>query len=516
MRYIMPRIPWHFKKIPWIPLLLGGCTALLFGWLTWGYSFVDPDAWYHARLASLFLKDGVRIDFFWLPFTQLAYFYTDHHWLYHAFVAPLTIWLPAWLSLKIMTVALVSAFAVGFYIFLREYNIPYPLLFVWLLFANEPFVFRMSLAKGLPLVLFILLVAIHACWRRHSWMLFVTGVAMVLAYAGWPLLIGIIISFASALYVKERFRNSNGHLRSLFLVVLSGCTGIVVGLVVHPYFPHNLRFYWEQAWQIAFLNLKDVIGVGGEWYGYEPYLLVAHLGLIVAFAVFIAAFAILKRKSFSIYTWWLFGWAVFFIIMTLKSQRYVEYLVPFSVLWLAFAFRDIGVTNWLRKMIGNLRSYCASLRYGAFIIIAYFVLSALFLTGRDVCIAKQQLMAGKPVDAFQSSAAFLEAHSDSGDIVVHSDWDEFPLLWYYDQSNRYIAGLDPSFFYLNDRKSYYSWVYLTKGMLLPDEAHTLVQKFYGRLVFIENGHDTMKESLLRSGRWKEVYQDEYASILELK
>jgi hypothetical protein len=149
-------------------------------------------------------------------------------------------------------------------------------------------------------------------------------------------------------------------------------------------------------------------------------------------------------------------------------------------------------------------------------LVAYFLFSFAFLTGRDINTAQRQIKSGRKIDVFQPAAEFLTKHTPSGAVVFHSDWDEFPLLWYWNQHNRYIAGLDPTFFYQQDSERYTTWVDITAGRIAQNSTEEIKKNFSSKWVFIDQGHDTMKLNLLKTGRWQKAFSDKGITILKLK
>jgi len=48
---------------------------------------------------------------------------------------------------------------------------------------------------------------------------------------------------------------------------------------------------------------------------------------------------------------------------------------------------------------------------------------------------------------------WLKENTVKDEIIIHSSWDEFPMLFYYNDYNQYMAGLDPTFFYKADQEN---------------------------------------------------------------
>ena len=59
----------------------------------------------------------------------------------------------------------------------------------------------------------------------------------------------------------------------------------------------------------------------------------------------------------------------------------------------------------------------------------------------------------------------MKTHAAPGEIIIHADWDDMPSLFYWDDQNRYIMGLDPTFTYSADPARYWDYVNFTSGNL---------------------------------------------------
>ena len=49
--------------------------------------------------------------------------------------------------------------------------------------------------------------------------------------------------------------------------------------------------------------------------------------------------------------------------------------------------------------------------------------------------------------AMRGASAWLADHTPAGSLIFNADWVEFPELFYYNQRNVYVTGLDPRYLY---------------------------------------------------------------------
>ncbi|MFQ5434071.1 MAG: hypothetical protein ACE5FD_04265 [Anaerolineae bacterium] len=102
------------------------------------------------------------------------------------------------------------------------------------------------------------------------------------------------------------------------------------------------------------------------------------------------------------------------------------------------------------------------------------------------------------MDRFADASKWLKNNSESGDIVFHSSWDEFPLLFYFNSENYYIAGLDPTFSYEYDEELYHKMVDITVGNQTENIYNDIKDKFNASYVLVESNHDAMNKNIRNS------------------
>lgn len=497
-------------------------------------TFADPDSFYHVKMALLIRDHGIPQEFPWLPFTTLADSYIDQHLLYHFILIPFTLVGDPIVGGKLATVVLAAGTVTVFAWVLRRLHVWSPAFWVAVLLVTNPFVFRVSLAKTSALSLIILFVAFWLLVSyRHRWLL-VVSFGYVWTYGGFALLPLIATVYAVVSLVVDAFRRRRWvpwawlmgvvdppsrrsrwfrpltlqPIRAWGAVVL----GTVAGIVLHPSFPTNLTFYWHQLVQIGIINYRDTIGVGGEWYAYEFLdLLANNVFITIALVLGIILFLIHLRRQTRVSTTLLIL-AVFFFVLTLRSRRFVEYYVPFAALFGAYVITlTRPAVNW-RSIRQQLQDFTRERRIVTALIVGYLLIAVPTIVVRDMVSNRRSFEQGFPVTKFKSAMTWLRSVSRPGDIVFHSDWDEFPILFYYNDQSRYIAGLDPTFLYVADPDRYWAWVNVTTGTGVPDLLKTLQQTFGASYVFLEKDHTAMEALVRAEPALDLVYEDAEAKI----
>ena len=488
----------------------------LFTYLQLDPTFADPDSFYHAKAALLLRDRGAITEFPWLSATTLRYNFIDHHFLYHLLLIPFVSLFPPLAGLKIVTILLAGLTVLTVFWFLRQLKVSGAFWYALFLLTVAPFIFRISLAKAQALVLILLFISLYFLLRRYYLAFLVAAFCYVWLYAGWPLVAALALLYLLVSWPHLR-RSADGAplgrsakaqwQRALQLGLVLGI-GLGLGLILSPYFAKNLAFYWQQSFQIAVVNYQYLIGVGGEWYPYPITELLADaapfsLLMVAAAAVFVATHR--KQPADS---WFFFIFSLVFFGLTLKSKRNVEYLVPLGVTFAALTFSNAAAV--LRRQLGTVRRPAA-------LALVLFVASLTFVFFQDIREVKTIMRNSFAFDKFAAPSQWLKQNTPQGAIVFHSDWDEFPLLFYHNDHNYYIVGLDPTFMYQYDSDLHRRYVDITTGKQSEQLAETIGTVFGAGYVFVDTqSNKSFDRNLAQSGDFTVVFENSEARVYQIR
>lgn len=525
----------------------------VYGFVNWSPTFLDPDSYYHVKMAQLLARDGIVRDFIWLPFTTLSHSYADHHFLYHALMIPFLVAFGPLVGAKVVTVTLAAAAVTAFYAALKEYQVRYPFAFALLLTTTGSFVLRINLTKTSAISVCVLMLALIAVRRGKPMALFALSWLYVWLYGGWPILLLVVGSFLVARAFADRLTGKHplhswGHLwfwkRLLGLrrnavadffcvretrLALAAGAGLLAGIVINPYFPSNLRFYWEQIFHIAVVNYRETIGVGAEWYPYPPEKFFAETSALILFILVIAAVnlamllwpEITKRNTTrgreavtSLVAASLM--AALFLALTLRSRRHVEYFVPFATFAAALAYtamhERLDTSRFLHAIDGFLPKSWRKKVSLSQILICYMVVALAFIGARHVYLYAKLFRGGIKWTKYDRVAEWMASNVPSGAVIIHSDWDQFPPLFYRNDSYRFICGLDPTFLYHEDEDRYWLWVNMSTGNYSGDVAAKAQTVFNSRFFFVDSRYAAMRRMLEKNPDVVRLYHDDEADI----
>ncbi len=519
-----------------LQLLLG---AIAIGLLIWRLQFStrsiccgDFDGYYHIKWSRL-LWEGIRNhhfppQFIWLPLTTLSpKDYVDHHLLFHIFQIPFTWFRDLRLGAKIATTIFASLAMFSCYWLLVRYQIRF--VFVWLvaLFAcSAPFLYRINMAKAPPFAIIYLVIGIHLLFKRKYWPLLPLAFAFTLTYDMFLALLAAAVMWTAVVGWADRKFDWQP-----FVFVVGG---IAAGLIINPYFPLNLHLLYEHL-KIK-LTLSDFsTKVGNEWYPYETWefignSFVACVSMLVGYIAFEPSE---RRRSQQPLFFLLFS--TMLLVLTARWRRIAEYWPPFAVIFAAFSLQPwvTGARSEIARLPADIleelkpfldlheSAEATSVRRRRELIgvgvAAVFVLLLALPLYWNLRGTIKDIADSEPPNHYKAGMDWVRANVPPGDIVFNTDWDDFPRMFYFDPTHRYVSGLDPT--YLYDRNADLSRLYdrITLGKE-SDSAPLIRERFGARYVFTDNSddHADFFAHAMESGWFDVVYEDKDCSILYIR
>ncbi|MFL6229232.1 MAG: hypothetical protein ACJ741_10675 [Pyrinomonadaceae bacterium] len=317
----------------------------------------DFDGYYHIRWSQL-LVEGLRHrqfppQFTWLPLTTLnPRDYVDHHLLFHLLEAPFTQFGNEILGAKISAWLFASLAIFSCYWLIVRHKVQWPLLWLAaLLGSSAPFLFRMNMTKAMSVSVVLLVVGINLLFRRKYLWLLPLAFVFALTYDMW-LLLGLAALVWAIVVGWSEWRADRRSVGWAFAGVAAVAVGGVLGYVVNPYFPHNLRLFYEHVVMKLAVSDPSRPSVGNEWYPYESWTFlancaVAFLAMLVGYVTF--RWEDRRRAAHSLF---FLVFATLLLVANAKWRRYAEFFPPFAVLFAAFSVQ--ALFGGARTMYGRL------------------------------------------------------------------------------------------------------------------------------------------------------------------
>jgi hypothetical protein len=474
--------------------------------------FSDPDGYYHAGAARLISEGKLEATFPWAYFSTLRQDFGDQHYLYHLLLIPMS-------SLRGMHVSVVvfsSLMVLAFVWLLRRLGVKYAMVWgIFLLGSSVDFLFRINVVKANTLSLVLLFAAVWLLAKQKYIWLIPLSALFVWVYGGFvflPVVAGAYV--ASYLFIARKF-----NLKPFLWVVL----GIAAGLVLHPHFPNLAVHLYYQLFQSG-LGAGLVVPVGGEWNPYSFADLVSVNGLaLLAFtmggAIFILEFGKLRHKTKEgTIALFLCLTTLFFLLLTIRSRRFVEYSVPFCVMFAAYIGHIVIKGDVTARIKEGWRYW--HMRFFSIVIAWVIILVAAF----NITRVEGWLKNGLEPAGLKGSSMWLAQNTKPGEIIFNTKWDDLPQLFYWNSNNYYIIGLDPTFMYAYSQDLYWKWRQVADNE--PEKfdysyeimRHIVKVDFQSSYIILENDRDDKLKSFLDENSQAgaaQVYTDNNASVYRI-
>jgi len=445
------------------------------------------DGYYHIRAAQILRSHGISRTFPWWQETFLRDRWADKDFLYHVLLIPFTFGDLVG-GARAAAVVFATGFLATFHEALRRLSVPCPTAWTLALLAFAPMLLaRLSFPRGFVLALALAIAGTTAIFLGRHRVAF--GIAA--AYA-WTHISYHLLPCVALLHALQRRKDEGPRFRTT-LWTLGGMTA---GVVVHPYFPNNLRLWWVQNVEVLWTGwaARDELRLGQELLPPDAaMLLTLNAGIFLCFLGALWLLARGARPSAEAPTALLVG--VGFLALTFRSTVFLEFAFPFLMLFAAIVVRDTGFR----------------FRRGALVPIGVV---AILLTMRTV-FTMSEMAPRKRLPDLWEAAAYLRDHVPDGETVFHSDWDEFPQLYFAAPKLHYLVGLDPTFMLATNRgrlRLYHDVAYGTAG----DPYDAIRRTFGSRFVFATADDGAFLRTMRRDPRFRERYRDGDASVFELE
>jgi hypothetical protein len=531
-------------------LLIFSLVFIFFLLTTAPPTLICPDSFYHTKMALLIKERGVIQNF---PWTQFVSFgnekFVDQHFGFHLLLIPfLSIPSPKnldnfsqeiepLLKAKLAVLFFASLIFVLIYWFLKSFRIKGAIFYTFLPLFISPFLIRITFTRAPVVSIIFLLLGIYLILKEKYFWLFILSFLYVWLYGAWPLILLVVIIHCFARAIKNIFdfgsKNWIATIRNLIryffsknnLKLIVACIfGLTLGLVINPYFPKDIYFHFNEVLKIAIINYHHKIGVGAEWYPFNPFDFFVYLYPILIFWLIASAWFIANFRKQNLANWTLFFLSTFFLVYSWKARRNVEYFVPLALLFIGFSFQSLwSIINWsiywqkIKEFFQpeyQLLSYILML-FKIFILIFFFG-TILFLG--PVCFY-YNYENGFPFFKFQAVSHWLKDNTPAGSIVYNVSWDIFPPLFYFNTQNYYINGLDQTFMYEYSPELYEKWEKIFKGSISPTELSSIIKNdFKSSYVLIEKNEkktQAVDNLFKRSVDFRKVYEDIDATVFQL-
>ncbi len=412
----------------WLAVFIGTCGLVQLLLPT----YFDSDTAYHLAVARLMRSEGLLSSFPWTPYSWLAEHYADKELLFHLLLLPVANLDPPTAS-RIAGTFLGTVVLTVLYLILRSEGVLQAGL--WTLAApacSGAFLARFAMVRPHLLSIALSLILVWSATRRR-WVILATAAFLFpFCYTAWHLPLALATVVAGVQFLVDR----RLHWRGPALVLAAVCTAVLL----HPDFPENLRLFRIVNIEILFRTAwssRSGFDLGGE---FQPFSLPgfgrhALLPSLLALAALRRSWAVRREDALPLAAALC---AAAFLAVTLRTQRFIEYLVPFSMLAAALTLTG-----------SRLRSLPAG-------VLAVGV-ALMALLGRHPLDLMRQRTDLIPPPVREALAGLIPP----GAQVVTCDWEFTGELLLALPGRRFLVALDPVLFAVQDPRRYRIWYQTT-------------------------------------------------------
>ncbi len=423
------------KKILLTSTLLCIVFLSIFAYLISLQGFSDPDAWYHLAVTQELRDHGIIHEFRWLPLTSLYEVYVDHHFGYHILLIPFITLLDPFIGILLATAVIITAFGYMVWHLLSTYELPHRWIAFLILFTSSGFLFRFSLVKSIALFWIFLIATFLVLEKRNYLLLALLSALGVFIHGGFILIPLTVLLYECVKAYTDPLLSfwDSCTSKSTRTAVLASLGGMFAGILISPYRFEYVAFLKIQLFAVA-VSVNSHVYLANEWLGgnFNFVMTYAPLGALV-FAIITTAYLVHPplRTSRQTLFWYLYSFI--WLILTIKSRRYIEMFVPAISITSVFAYAHVH-----HACVAYTKTLPSYVKIFFITPLALVVLHTLTLT------YAYTYQGVRPFDRSKALVSYVTQQTNQSNIV-NIDFGDFPSLMYWGRDLTYIQGLDPLF-----------------------------------------------------------------------
>lgn len=441
------------------------------------------DPLFHIRFAEIIKERGINAfrDFHWLYFSNISKdqsYFVYYSFLFYLVLIPFTYIKPLILAIKLYGVFSFSLLFTTLYYFLLKIKIKKPFLWIIVTLAliNHNMLSRFLVARSFTLAPALLLLELYFLYRKKYWGVFLISII----YFYWHTATFFFPLIVAALFVI--FENFYGKKTDLKLV-FNSAIGIFIAFVATALFAPGIFYVFNTIFGIfsdTIIGKNVGIAEGSELYPIEFFSYIKNNMLIMALFILAVVFEIRQylyirrnKKDFLIYSsngkqplkGALFFLSLSFFLGMFLTKRVEDFFVFFSIAYIIISFNDIlkyiDIKNTVVKKS----------------IISAFIIVCGYLFFGNLLFVQDKIASTRPYDLTKGASEWIKNNTNKNEIIFHTTWNWFPLLFYYNTDNYYIVGLEPRVFYDYNHELYWAWWNISNnGYVCAEESCNEIKK----------------------------------------
>jgi hypothetical protein len=443
---------------------------------------LDDDTAYHFAVARLIREHGILHSFPWTRFSWQFDHYADKEFLFHLLFVPFTGLGYETAARAVGTLGGATVLATLFLI-LRAEKVRFAGLWALLPLGTTIFLYRFCQVRPHLFSIALAMLLLWAYCRRRLLLLFFTALLYPLFYvAFWQIPLLLVVA-------AEGGRLLSGE-RSRWQPPLVLAIGAFTGVALHPNTWNLLQINWIHMTDILFRNAwgeHPEFNLGEEFEAFSPAEWLERMTVPALAMMFAVTGAWQGRRDSRLLTASALA-MLFFLALTLRTNRFLEYFVPFVVLTLALAAQEMR-KRWLLPASAA-ASLCWTLLTGIPLL--------KYITSPQQRIWQMDKAAG----------SVLRRSVPVGSNVFTCGWEYTGTLMVEAPDRNYLVALDPTLLYKRDPALYALWYHTLKDAS-SSSADVVRRSFASRYVVCLD-HPTLHpffNAIAADRRTRVVYSD---------
>lgn len=481
------------KKYSWIlPILAFLALSAIFH--LFSPNIPDLDSFYYIRQAWIYKTEGIlNSDFPWIVHSVIRLYSASLWYGFSIFLIPFTFFGNLHFGIKTAGVLLTTAALAAFWLVLKRHQIKGAFFWPFLLFFSAPNVLTqimMVRPQTLSLTLAPVLFSFLITGGILPQFFISFGISWLhLNFAWLPIL--ILFSVAAFKFIFER--------KIAWQSMLAVAGGIIAGWILRPNPLGAAKLLYVQIFKqilekqgglpLLFGQENFPLSLNILFKNFSPLLLIWAAGIAIAFwAIFKKTLPEDARQKIFAFSAAVIS-VLFFLVTMMVARRAYSFWALFAIASAAASFSYI-----IPKFSQKARQLFKNLGSTALVFVFIFLV---FYSGQKAINAIEK--GGYRPDELREAALWLRENSQPGDIVFNLHWSDFSPLFYWNQKNYYIGGLDPIFQYEYNPSLYWKYHYLAADLvtkktcgamectrdMLEDTYGVLVNEFDARYVLLD-------------------------------
>lgn len=519
------------KKISIAILLIGVSLALQFS----TSNITDPDSFYHMAHAKIYAEHGIFYNEFpWVQFSIIKDYQSNIWYGFQLLVIPLTYIKDQIWAIKIGGAFITLTTLSLFFWAMARLKIKWPLIWTLMLAAAAPdLMYRLTMLRphNLSFSLSVLIFSFTVIGGAGTILILSALVAWLHLALVWLPFLVVLTTILAKKMQGQQFEWKK-------ILAVSG--GIILGWLLRPHPWGAAKIVYVQVVDFLIIKLNKIpLQFGRELKSlglsdFNQQLLPTLLVLIPAVIFF---FSYLNKKIsrlpkdqnfLTILGSSLSVTAVFFFLTIFVARRGYDSFLGYSVITIGLI--TTAYINFKDHLYSQNKNYSRHPKNTQTIVVALALAVIMIMSANALPLFKHYNAQAWSPQYLKEVSLWLRDNTQPGDIVFNTRWDYFAPLFFWNQKNYYINGMDPLFQYKYNSSLYWKTHFLaidaadkyTCGKIkctkeeIEETHRVLVNDFHAKYLMLRQAQNPkLYFYLIRDKKFPLVFENKNEAVFKI-